>query len=100
MAGGEDESTRFQEANRDALISVTREGGALKAKRVRIPPFLDDTPQDAMLQKLGVGRFISPKPNRLVVIAGGTAHRINPVSSSAGDHVRCTIAGFFHRPAT
>ena len=39
-------------------------------------------------------------PNRLVVIAGGTCHRISPVTSSAGDHVRCTVAGFFHRPLT
>jgi hypothetical protein len=100
--GGElligDESTRFQDSKRDDPISITRESGELKARRVRIPPFLDDTPQDTVLSKLGVGRFISPKPNRLVVIAGGTAHRINPVSPSAGDHVRCTIAGFFHRP--
>jgi Rps23 Pro-64 3,4-dihydroxylase Tpa1-like proline 4-hydroxylase len=51
-----------------------------------------------VLSKLGAGRFIAPKPNRLVVIAGGTCHRISPVTTSAGDHVRCTVAGFFHRP--
>jgi hypothetical protein len=100
--GGEllvaDESTRFQDSTRDDLISVTREGGALKAKRIRIPLFLDDSRQDAVLSKLGAGRFVAPKPNRLTVIAGGASHRINPVSASAGDHVRCAVAGFFLRP--
>ena len=52
-----------------------------------------------MLGKLGMGQYISPKPNRLVVIAGGNPHMINKVSPSAGDHGRCTIAGFFHCPS-
>jgi len=64
--GGEllvaDESTRFQNSTRDDLISLTREGGALKAKRTRLPLFLDDSRQDAVLSKLGAGRYIAPKP--------------------------------------
>lgn len=101
--GGElliaDEGSRFQEPTGDDLISVTRVDGALQAKRIRIPPFLDNTRQDAALSAIGMGRYIAPKPNRLVVIAGGNPHMINPVNASAGDHVRCTIAGFFHRPS-
>jgi hypothetical protein len=102
--GGElliaDESTRPEDVSGEGPVLVERRGGALKATRVRIPPFLDNTRQDAVLSRQGMGRYIAPKPNRLVVIAGGTPHRINPVNDSAGDHVRSTIAGFFHRPAS
>jgi hypothetical protein len=101
--GGEllvaDESTRSQDPGGGEIVSIAREGGALKATRIRIPPFLDSSRQDAVLSRRGLGRFISARPNRLVVIAGGNPHRVNPVSAAAGDHVRCSISGFFHRPA-
>jgi Rps23 Pro-64 3,4-dihydroxylase Tpa1-like proline 4-hydroxylase len=45
-----------------------------------------------------MGTYIAPQPNRLVVIAGGNPHMIHKVSAAAGDHVRCTIAGFFMVP--
>ena len=93
------ESTKGQNLEGDELVSVTREAGKIQATRVRIPPFLDNSRQDTVLGNLGMGQYISPKPNRLVVIAGGNPHMINKVSPSAGDHVRCTIAGFFHCPS-
>jgi hypothetical protein len=100
--GGElfiaDESSRAQGIGGEELISVTREAAGIKATKVRIPPFLDTARQDAVLGKLGMGRYIVPMPNRLVVIGGANPHMINKVSASAGDHVRCTIAGFFHCP--
>jgi hypothetical protein len=49
-----------------------------------------------LLQK-GFGSFILPKPNRLVLLQGGTAHRVSPVTVSAGNHVRASISGFFFR---
>jgi hypothetical protein len=45
------------------------------------------------------GRFVTAKPNRLVVLAAGTTHRIAPVSPLAGHHVRATISGFFFKPS-
>ncbi len=45
------------------------------------------------------GRDVFPKPNRLVIVAPGCAHCINPLTAAAGDKVRATIAGFFISPA-
>ena len=45
-------------------------------------------------------RVVLPRPNRLVVIAGGNYHAIKRVDPAAGDHVRCSIAGFFMRSGT
>ena len=41
----------------------------------------------------GLGTFISPKPNRLVLIKAGVVHGINRVDSDAGDNVRVTLTG-------
>ncbi|MHC5748613.1 MAG: hypothetical protein ACYTXT_43590 [Nostoc sp.] len=46
---------------------------------------------------IGIGQYIAPKPNRLVVIAGGNPHRINKIEFAAGDNLRCSISGFFVR---
>lgn len=43
------------------------------------------------------GSYLSPIPNRLVVIKGGTQHKIAAVSSEAGHHLRTAITGFFVR---
>jgi len=50
-----------------------------------------------LLERRGLGDYVSPKPNRLIVLKAGTFHRINPVHPAAGSHVRCSIAGFFVR---
>ena len=100
--GGEllvaDESARPRESEADRVVMLTRQDGALKLTKIRIPPFLDNASQNTALGERGIGTYIAPKPNRLVVIAAGNAHMINKVSASAGDHVRCTIAGFFMLP--
>lgn len=102
--GGEllvaDEAGRPREPESDRVVVLTRQEGGLKLTKVRIPPFLDNRSQDAALGQRGLGAYIAPKPNRLVVIAAGNAHMINKVSAAAGDHVRCTIAGFFLMPRT
>lgn len=56
---------------------------------------LDNSYENKKLIDVGLGQYIVPKPNRLVVIAGGNPHMINKVSSAAGDRVRCSISGFF-----
>ncbi len=97
--GGEllvaDESARSQHFEDDRLPVLTRTEEGLRLTKVRIPPFLDNARQNTVLAQRGMGCYITPKPNRLVVIAAGNAHMINRVHPAAGDHVRCTIAGFF-----
>lgn len=44
----------------------------------------------------GSGRYIMPKPNRLVLLAGAP-HSVVPVSPSAGENVRASVSGFFLR---
>jgi Rps23 Pro-64 3,4-dihydroxylase Tpa1-like proline 4-hydroxylase len=45
------------------------------------------------------GTFINPKPNRLVVLRGGTRHCIKKVESAAGQAFRASVAGFFFNAA-
>jgi len=50
----------------------------------------DDAPHE--------GHFLTPRPNRLVVIKGGTPHMVANVSEVAGARSRLSLAGFFVRP--
>jgi hypothetical protein len=58
----------------------------------------DNQAENRYLLNMGMGLYIMPKPNRLVVIGGGNAHAISQVNHSAGNRVRASIAGFFFRP--
>lgn len=102
--GGEllvaDESARPQDSESDRVVMLTRQESGLRLTKVRIPPFLNNASQNAALGERGIGCYIAPKPNRLVVITAGNSHMINKVSAAAGDHVRCTISGFFILPRT
>lgn len=51
----------------------------------------------ALLER-GMGRFVAPKPNRLVLL-GGAPHAVARVSPAAGDAVRASVSGFFLRQA-
>lgn len=51
----------------------------------------------ARVAAVGVGHYVVPTPNRLVVVAGGHPHKIARVDATAGGHVRASIAGFFVR---
>ena len=57
-------------------------------------PHLDHRWEDEYVSKIGVGEWIFPKPNRLVIMSGGVYHSINRIDSSAGDNCRCSIVGF------
>ncbi len=56
---------------------------------------LDNSLENARLMEQGLGQFVFPKPNRLVVVQTGVAHAVNPVTKAAGDRVRASVAGFF-----
>lgn len=64
-------------------------------KLSKIGYHLDQKEIDNFLLEKGIGHYILPKPNRLVIIKPNTLHRIKPVDPSAGDNVRASIAGFF-----
>jgi len=48
------------------------------------------------LIQYGLGTFVSPKPNRLVLINGGTVHGITRVDPDAGQNMRVTLTGFYN----
>lgn len=54
---------------------------------------------DKIIMQPGLGQYILPIPNRLVLLKGGPYHTIKKVDSSAGDNIRVTIQGFFQDPA-
>lgn len=41
------------------------------------------------------GHFVAPVPNRLVVIRGGTPHKVATVSQRAHENARISVVGFF-----
>lgn len=44
----------------------------------------------------GLGDFVLPKPNRLILINRQTVHGINRVDQDAGENMRLTLTGFFN----
>jgi hypothetical protein len=59
---------------------------------------IDGRPRDEALMSEGLGHYVSPKPNRLVLLAAEVPHMITKVHPAAGPHVRASIAGFFVTP--
>ena len=59
--------------------------------------FATEAYSEALLEA-GAGRFLSPKPNRLVLLSGAP-HQVVPVRPAAGDQVRASVSGFFLRPS-
>ena len=43
----------------------------------------------------GIGTFLMPKPNRMVIMRPGVVHAVNPVSALAGEMMRFSLAGFY-----
>jgi hypothetical protein len=76
-----------------------REFTGTGSEREMIPSDLDNSVESAALLRSGVGGYVLPRPNRLVVISGHAVHKIVPVHPAAGDHQRASLAGFFCRPA-
>jgi hypothetical protein len=63
------------------------------------PSHLDNDDASRLLLERGLGWFVAPKPNRLVVIRSGTPHTVAKVRAAAGRHVRASISGFVKRKA-
>lgn len=51
--------------------------------------------QNNVLLQTGMGYFVEPKPNRLIIFSSKVHHMINRVDISAGDQFRTSISGFF-----
>lgn len=56
---------------------------------------LDNREENERLLDPGVGRFVFPNPNRLVLIAAGNEHMLAEIRDAAGNNVRAAFAGFF-----
>lgn len=63
-------------------------------KKPKVGPHLDHEWEDNYILENGVGQWVSPKPNRCVIMSGGVYHSVNRVDSDAGDHSRVSIVGF------
>jgi hypothetical protein len=62
------------------------------------PAHLDNDDASALLMELGLGAFVAPRPNRLVVLRGGAPHAVAKVRAGAARGGRCSVNGFFVRP--
>ncbi len=58
---------------------------------------LDNKDANSLLMENGFGTYIMPKPNRLVLISGGSPHYVKKVDPAAGDRVRASVSGFFQK---
>lgn len=65
---------------------------------VQLSGHLDNTEVNDALLGPGMGFYVMPKPNRLVVMKTGNAHMISKVHPAAGDHVRASVTMFLIRP--
>lgn len=61
--------------------------------------YLDSTSEAQIDLYPSMGRFILPRPNRMVFIHPAAYHMVTPVTPQAGDRVRMSVAGFFHKQA-
>jgi len=55
------------------------------------------TLRERAISEAGIGSLIYPRPNRLVVVKPNYSHCVKKVEADAGDHLRCSVAGFFHQ---
>jgi hypothetical protein len=51
--------------------------------------------EDDYLSRKGIGLWIAPKPNRLVLTSSSAYHLVNRVDGDAGEHVRAAVVGFY-----
>lgn len=73
----------------------THWGGELMVLPSREYPAIDPEVFFGDSEDDGIGLYIPPKPNRLVLIGPNRPHRIARVDRNAGSHVRLSVAGFF-----
>jgi hypothetical protein len=73
--------------------------GSDPSTTARVGYHIDSADESVALMERALGTFVLPRPNRLVVMASGVHHMIRRVDSSAGDHVRSSLTGFFLKHA-
>ena len=66
--------------------------------KVQLSGHLDNSEVNDQLMDAGMGYYVMPKPNRLVVMRTGNPHMITKVQAAAGDHVRASVTMFLIRP--
>lgn len=65
---------------------------------VQLSGHLDNREVNAALMAEGMGHYVMPKPNRIVVMKTGNPHMISKIQPAAGDHVRASVTMFLIRP--
>ena len=92
-------------AHPDALAIPERNGPSMISPKdvmgrgmVQLSGHLDNSEVDAALMEMGMGHYVMPKPNRLVVMRTGNPHMISKIQPAAGDHVRASVTMFLIRP--
>ena len=65
---------------------------------VQLSGHLDNREVNAALMHMGMGYYVMPKPNRLIVMRTGNPHMISKVHPAAGDHIRASVTMFLIRP--
>lgn len=65
---------------------------------VQLSGHLDNSEVNDELLRMGMGYYIMPKPNRIVIMRTGNPHMISKVQPAAGDHVRLSVTMFLIRP--
>lgn len=63
----------------------------------RTAAHLDTDWEDNYLNTVGIGTWILPKSNRIVLMKGGTYHSIARIDPDAGRNTRCSIVGFYKK---
>ncbi len=68
-----------------------------KYENVGVAGQIETSWKNDFLNIWGVGQYITPKPNRLVITPAGTWHSISRVDPDAGDNCRCAVVCFFKK---
>jgi len=84
----------------ELLIVDARDWREFAREHPRPPEWLAPSWEEDYLAHTGVGIWIAPKPNRLVLAAPSAYHSVNRVDDDAGSHVRASVVGFYrNRPS-
>jgi len=101
--GGEllvaDSSTQSIPDSHGAFMKSPQElYGAPNGQKFSYGAHFDNSEANKTILESGVGTYVMPKPNRLVIIKERNPHCVTKVDDAAGDHVRASISGFFLKP--
>lgn len=74
-------------------VDLCRDYKFSNGHKISLMNHLDSSEENNILMEMASGVYIIPKPNRLVILKAGIAHKVNKVNSNAEPRVSCT--GFF-----